>query len=67
MKCITDNPIILAEHFQKEVLDNQAICDTDFDVLISAAAAAYDLGKKKLSGQFGSKWNRPAGYWRSDR
>ncbi|WP_292115197.1 hypothetical protein [Mesorhizobium sp.] len=46
-------------------MDNQAICDTDFDVLISAAAA-YDLGKK-LSGQFGSKWNRPAGYWRSDR
>ncbi|WP_292474619.1 hypothetical protein [Mesorhizobium sp.] len=41
MKCTTDNPIILAVHSQKEVLDNQAICDTDFDALISAAAA-YD-------------------------
>ncbi|AZO23433.1 hypothetical protein EJ070_24025 [Mesorhizobium sp. M1E.F.Ca.ET.045.02.1.1] len=28
-------------------MDNQAICDTDFDVLISAAAA-YDLGNKNL-------------------
>lgn len=47
LKCTPDNPIILTVHFHKEVLDNQAICDTDFDVLISAAAA-YDLGNKNL-------------------